>query len=105
MKEVGMTRVVVVALIAWSAAAQAQSAGAQAEVLYRQGRSLMAEGKIAEACSAFAASQMLEVSRAAVVASGQAVILALVPGSGAPARLAMSVRILVGVGGLSRVGG
>ena len=55
-----MTRVVVVALIAWSAAAQAQSAGAQAEVLFRQGRSLMAEGKIAEACSAFAESQKLE---------------------------------------------
>lgn len=55
-----MTRVVALALIALSATAQAQSAGAQAEALFRQGRELMAAGKTAEACSAFAESQKLE---------------------------------------------
>lgn len=57
-----MTRVTVifVALILWSSAAYAQPAGAQAEVLFRQGRDLMAAGKIAEACTAFAESQKLE---------------------------------------------
>ncbi len=57
-----MTRVTVVvaALIAWSSTTHAQPAGAQAEVLFRQGRDLMAAGKLAEACSAFAESQKLE---------------------------------------------
>jgi hypothetical protein len=44
----------------WSSAAHAQPAGAQAEVLFRQGRELMAAGKIGEACTAFAASQQLD---------------------------------------------
>jgi len=60
MKAVSMSRVVAVVLIAWSVTAQAQSAGAQAEVLFRQGRELLAAGKTAEACSAFAESQKLE---------------------------------------------
>jgi hypothetical protein len=40
--------------------AQAQSSGAQAETLFRQGRELMGKGKIAEACDAFEASQKLD---------------------------------------------
>ena len=40
--------------------AAAQPAGAQAEILFRQGRDLLASGKIAEACAAFEASQKLE---------------------------------------------
>jgi hypothetical protein len=43
-----------------SSAALAQPAGAQAETLFRQGRDLMAPGKLPEACSAFAESQRLE---------------------------------------------
>lgn len=42
------------------AAAHAQSAGAQAEILFRQGKDLMARGQIAEACAAFDASQKLD---------------------------------------------
>lgn len=38
----------------------AQPAGAQAETLFRQGKELMAAGKIAEACEAFDASQKLD---------------------------------------------
>ena len=38
----------------------AQPAGAGAEVLFRQGRELMAAGKLAEACAAFAESQKLD---------------------------------------------
>jgi len=52
--------VVFVVFIAWSSAALGQPAGAQAEVLFRQGRDLLAAGKIAEACSAFEESQKLE---------------------------------------------
>jgi serine/threonine-protein kinase len=51
-----------VAWIAWSSAAFAQSAGAQAEVLFRQGRELLVAGKIAEACDAFEESQKLEAA-------------------------------------------
>jgi hypothetical protein len=40
--------------------AGAQPAGAQAEVLFKQGRELLAAGKIPEACAAFEASQKLE---------------------------------------------
>ena len=50
-----------VALVVFSSsAALAQPAGAQAETLFRQGRDLMAAGKLPEACSAFAESQKLE---------------------------------------------
>jgi hypothetical protein len=42
------------------ATARAQPAGAQAEVLFRQGRDLMAAGKYAEACAAFEESQKLD---------------------------------------------
>jgi hypothetical protein len=55
-----MTRVIAVVFVAWSSAALAQPAGAQAEVLFRQGRDLTAAGKVAEACSAFEESQKLE---------------------------------------------
>src|SRR5436190_11289267 len=40
--------------------AGAQTAGAQAEVLFRQGKTLFAAGKFAEACAAFDASERLE---------------------------------------------
>jgi hypothetical protein len=40
--------------------AHAQPSGAQAETLFRQGKDLMAKGKIAEACAAFDASQKLD---------------------------------------------
>src|SRR5262245_36427412 len=40
--------------------ADAQPSGAQAETLFRQGKELMAKGKIAEACAAFDASQKLD---------------------------------------------
>ncbi|HWO22983.1 MAG TPA: tetratricopeptide repeat protein [Kofleriaceae bacterium] len=41
-------------------AVRAQSAGAQAEALFREGKRLMAAGKVAEACAAFDASQKLD---------------------------------------------
>jgi hypothetical protein len=44
----------------WCASASAQPAGAQAETLFRQGRELLAAGKIAEACAAFDESQRLD---------------------------------------------
>ncbi|MBA3458801.1 MAG: hypothetical protein H0T46_02490 [Deltaproteobacteria bacterium] len=47
-------------LVAGAPSARAQPAGAQAEVLFRQGRDLMTAGKIGEACTAFAESQKLE---------------------------------------------
>ena len=50
----------VVAILAWSSLSSAQPAAAQAEVLFREGRELMAKGKLAEACSAFEESQKLE---------------------------------------------
>jgi hypothetical protein len=40
--------------------ARAQHSGAQAETLFREGKDLMARGKIAEACAAFDASQKLD---------------------------------------------
>ncbi len=50
----------VLGVLALSAAAHAQSSGAQAETLFRQGKDLMAKGQIAEACAAFDASQKLD---------------------------------------------
>src|SRR5262252_6626857 len=55
-----MKRAIAVVFLLWSSAALAQPAGAQAEVLFRQGRDLLAAGKIAEACSTFEESQKLE---------------------------------------------
>lgn len=56
-----MTRLVLVlSLVACFRSAWAQSAGAQAEVLFRDGRELMSAGKYAEACAAFEQSQKLE---------------------------------------------
>lgn len=55
-----MNRAIAVIYVMWSSAALAQPAGAQAEVLFRQGRDLMVAGKLAEACSAFEESQKLE---------------------------------------------
>jgi hypothetical protein len=60
-----MMRVVWVMWIVWiaeSSAAFAQPAGAQAEVLFRQGRELLVAGKVAEACNAFEESQKLEAA-------------------------------------------
>ena len=57
------TRAVIVysfIVVAMPASAGAQPAGAQADVLFREGRALMTAGKIAEACAAFEQSQKLE---------------------------------------------
>lgn len=54
-----MKRVFILSLL-WCASASAQPAGAQAETLFRQGRQLLAAGKVAEACTAFDESQRLE---------------------------------------------
>jgi hypothetical protein len=51
---------VTAALAALAPAAYAQPSGAQAETLFREGKDLMAKGKIAEACAAFDASQRLD---------------------------------------------
>jgi hypothetical protein len=51
---------VIAGLLTATRAAHAQSAGAQAEVLFRRGKELLAVGKIAEACAAFDASQKLD---------------------------------------------
>lgn len=51
-----------IAMITWPAIAIGQPAGAQAEVLFREGRSLITAGKYAEACAAFEQSQKLEPS-------------------------------------------
>jgi hypothetical protein len=51
---------VVLGALVLSTAGHAQSAGAQAETLFRQGKDLMARGQIAEACAAFDASQKLD---------------------------------------------
>jgi hypothetical protein len=58
---------VITSIIAVSATASAQPAGAQAEVLFRQGRELMAAGKLAEACAAFEQSQKLEPAPATLL--------------------------------------
>ncbi|HEY1814519.1 MAG TPA: tetratricopeptide repeat protein [Kofleriaceae bacterium] len=57
-----MIRASLVSMLVVSAvsSAHAQPAGAEAEVLFRQGRDLMAANKLAEACNAFAESQKLE---------------------------------------------
>src|SRR5688500_1023243 len=56
-----MKRIVITTIVLTTASpAFAQSATAQAESLFRQGRDLMNEGKLSEACAAFDASQKLE---------------------------------------------
>lgn len=50
----------VIPIIAVCATAHAQTQGAQAEALFRQGKALMTAGKYADACAAFDASQKLE---------------------------------------------
>jgi hypothetical protein len=55
-----MKQAMAVLFVVWSSAALAQPAGAQAEVLFRQGRALLAAGMVKEACSAFEESQKLE---------------------------------------------
>jgi hypothetical protein len=52
--------VVVIVLAATAAGVHAEPAGAQAEVLFRKGRELIAAGHVAEACAAFEQSQKLE---------------------------------------------
>jgi hypothetical protein len=53
-------RIIASAIVLATTPAAAQPAGAQAEVLFRQGREQMAAGKLAEACASFAESQKLE---------------------------------------------
>jgi len=45
---------------AFAAPARAQPAGAQAEIMFRNAKRLLSQGKIAEACASFDASQKLE---------------------------------------------
>ena len=47
--------------------AGAQPAGAQAEILFREAKDLLAKGKIAEACAAFDASQKLDPTVATIL--------------------------------------
>jgi hypothetical protein len=58
----------VVALAASSSPVFAQSAGAQAEVLFDDGRKLLADGKTAEACMSFEESQKLEPATTTLIA-------------------------------------
>jgi hypothetical protein len=60
MKQLKMIVALVVVVGVGSVTAHAQPSGAQAETLFRQGKELMASGKIAEACDAFDASQKLD---------------------------------------------
>jgi hypothetical protein len=53
-------RIALVLALVVSTTAHAQPAGAQAEVLFREGRDLMAAGKYTEACASFEQSQKLE---------------------------------------------
>jgi hypothetical protein len=55
-----ITLAALIAVITIPTGARAQSSTAQAEALFRQGKDLIAHGKIAEACAAFDASQKLE---------------------------------------------
>src|SRR5436305_3826151 len=55
-----LSKMFTVALVLAAGTARAQPSGAQAETLFRQGKDLMAKGKIAEACAAFDASQKLD---------------------------------------------
>src|SRR5438132_9428411 len=48
--------------LAWAPAAHAQSGKAAAEALFEEGRKLMADGKAAEACPKFEASEQLDPS-------------------------------------------
>jgi len=63
-------RIAVIAIVAVTAArtgAHAQSSTAQAETLFRQGKDLIAHGKIADACAAFDASQKLDPTLATLL--------------------------------------
>jgi hypothetical protein len=66
---VGMRRAVLVLFfVGWgSATSLAQPAGAQAEVLFREGHDLMTAGKYAEACAAFEQSQKLDPATATLL--------------------------------------
>lgn len=57
-----MVVAVVVVVTGIAAPAAAQQANAQAEILFREGRRLMAAGNIAEACAAFEQSQALDAA-------------------------------------------
>ena len=50
-----------------ASAANAQSASAQAEAMFREGRTLLASGKVAEACAAFESSQQLEPAASTLI--------------------------------------
>jgi hypothetical protein len=63
MEAMKYSKIIIGALVATGAAstgAHAQSSTAQAETLFRQGKDLIAQGKIAEACGACDASQKLD---------------------------------------------
>lgn len=50
-----------------ASAANAQSASAQAETMFREGRTLLASGNVAEACAAFESSQQLEPAASTLI--------------------------------------
>ncbi len=56
-----------IGLVALQWPAHAQPAGAQAEVLFRDGRALMTAGKYAEACAAFEQSQKLDPANTTLI--------------------------------------
>src|SRR5262245_47250270 len=55
------------ALVALTSPSHAQPAGAQAEVLFRNGKELMAQRDFARACSLFEAAQKLEPTTMTIV--------------------------------------
>jgi len=61
-----VSAVVIAALTGHAAPAAAQDA-AQAEALFKQGKQMMADGRLGEACEAFAASQRLDASTATLM--------------------------------------
>jgi hypothetical protein len=63
-----MRKSLVLCVVVAASHADAQPAGAQAEVLFRQGRALMSAGKTEEACRTFAESQRLDPATTTLMA-------------------------------------
>ena len=57
-----MTRASVVILVVAALADRASAQSAEAEILFRDGRNLIKQGKVAEGCTKLAASERLEPS-------------------------------------------
>jgi hypothetical protein len=63
-----MRKALIFCVVVAASHADAQPAGAQAEVLFRQGRDLMSAGKTEEACRTFAESQRLDPATTTLMA-------------------------------------